>query len=69
MTPFRQAALLLACFVLLSALALAQSEPFTIGIHDACDPGTWIGASSFDSHYSVPSLLPWLLRMDRYGPR
>jgi hypothetical protein len=30
-----------ACFVVLSAFALAQSEPFTIGIHDACDPGTF----------------------------
>lgn len=33
-----QASLLLACFALLSALDLAQSEPFTIGIRDDCDP-------------------------------
>jgi hypothetical protein len=46
MTPLRlrHAALLAACFILLSALALAQSEPFTIGIHDACDPGTFNAA-------------------------
>ena len=38
----RVAVLLLACFVLLSASALlSQSEPFTIGIRDACDPGTF----------------------------
>jgi hypothetical protein len=36
MTHARVAVLLLACFVLLSASALAQS-PFTIGIRDACD--------------------------------
>ena len=40
MTHARVPALLLACFVLLSASALAQS-PFTIGIRDACDPGTF----------------------------
>ncbi len=44
MALLRQAAMLLTCFVLLSALALAQSEPFTIGIHDACDPGTFTAA-------------------------
>jgi hypothetical protein len=36
MTHTRVAVLLLACFVLLSAAALAQA-PFTIGIRDACD--------------------------------
>jgi hypothetical protein len=41
MTPFRAGVLLLACFVLLSTSALAQSEPFTIGMRDACDPGTF----------------------------
>jgi hypothetical protein len=41
MTPFRVAVLLLGCFVLLSAAALAQSTPFTIGMRDACDPGTF----------------------------
>jgi hypothetical protein len=41
MTPLRVAALLFACFVLLSASALAQSQPFTIGMRDACDPGTF----------------------------
>jgi hypothetical protein len=41
MTPLRIAVLLFACFVLLSASALAQSDPFTIGIRDACDPGTF----------------------------
>jgi len=41
MTPLRVAVLLLACFVLLSTSGLAQSEPFTIGIRDACDPGTF----------------------------
>jgi hypothetical protein len=41
MTLLRRAGMLLACFVLLSALALSQSEPFTIGIRDACDPGTF----------------------------
>jgi len=40
MTQTRVAILLLVCFVLLSASALAQS-PFTIGIRDACDPGTF----------------------------
>jgi hypothetical protein len=44
MTRLRQAALLVACFILLSTLALAQSEPFTIGIHDSCDPGTFTAA-------------------------
>jgi len=44
MILLRRAALLLACFVQLSTLALAQSEPFTIGIHDACDPGTFTAA-------------------------
>ena len=41
MTPLRVAVLLLGCFVLLSVSALAQSEPFTIGMRDACDPGTF----------------------------
>ncbi len=41
MTHTRVAVLLLACFVLLSASALAQPQPFTIGIRDACDPGTF----------------------------
>jgi len=41
MTLLRLPVLLLACFVLLSASALAQPEPFTIGIRDACDPGTF----------------------------
>jgi hypothetical protein len=41
MTQFRAVCLLLACVVLLSALALAQSQPFTIGMRDACDPGTF----------------------------
>ncbi len=41
MTQARAIGLLLVCVVLLSALALAQSEPFTIGIRDACDPGTF----------------------------
>src|SRR6266496_6471567 len=41
MTQARTVGLLLACVVLLSALALAQSEPFTIGLRDACDPGTF----------------------------
>ncbi len=41
MTQARVAVLLLACFVLLSTSALAQSQPFTIGIRDACDPGTF----------------------------
>src|SRR5262249_29987344 len=40
MTTLRAAFVLLACFVLLSALALAQ-DPFVIGIRDACDPGTF----------------------------
>jgi len=40
MTQARVAVLLLACSVLLSTSALAQS-PFTIGIRDACDPGTF----------------------------
>jgi len=44
MTQPRLAVLLIACFVLLSASALAQSQPFTIGIHDACDPGTFNAA-------------------------
>jgi len=34
-------AVLLVCFVLLSASALAQPTPFTIGMRDACDPGTF----------------------------
>ena len=41
MTALRVAVLGLACFVLLSSSALAQSNPFTIGIRDACDPGTF----------------------------
>jgi len=41
MTSPRIAILVIACFVLLSASALAQSTPFTIGIRDACDPGTF----------------------------
>jgi hypothetical protein len=41
MTLLRRVAMLLGCFVLLSALALSQAEPFTIGIRDACDPGTF----------------------------
>lgn len=41
MTQFRSAGLLLTFAVLLSALALAQSQPFTIGMRDACDPGTF----------------------------
>lgn len=40
MTQVRLAVLLLACSILLSASALAQ-QPFTIGIRDACDPGTF----------------------------
>ncbi len=44
MTPVRVAVLLLACFLLLSASAQAPSEPFTIGIRDACDPGTFTAA-------------------------
>jgi hypothetical protein len=40
MTQARVAALLLACSVLLCTSALAQSA-FTIGIRDACDPGTF----------------------------
>ena len=40
MTPLRVLSIL-ACFVLLSLSALAQSEPFTIGMRDACDPGTF----------------------------
>jgi len=44
MTPLRVAVLLLACFALLSASAIGQSEPFTIGIHDACDQGTFNAA-------------------------
>jgi hypothetical protein len=44
MTPLRVAVLLLGCFVLLSVSALAQSTPFTIGIRDACDPGTFTAA-------------------------
>jgi hypothetical protein len=40
----RVAVLLLGCFVLLSVSALAQSTPFTIGIRDACDPGTFTAA-------------------------
>ena len=40
MTPIRVLSML-ACFVLLSLSALAQSEPFTIGMRDACDPGTF----------------------------
>jgi hypothetical protein len=41
MTRLRVVVSMLAGFVVLSASALAQSEPFTIGIHDACDPGTF----------------------------
>jgi len=41
MTQARAVGLLLACVVLLSALALAQSQPFTIGMRDACDTGTF----------------------------
>jgi hypothetical protein len=41
MTRVCVAVLLLAYIVVLSASALAQSEPFTIGIRDACDPGTF----------------------------
>ena len=41
MTQARAVGLLFVCVVLLSALALAQSDPFTIGIRDACDPGTF----------------------------
>jgi hypothetical protein len=33
--------LLLACLVAFSASTVAQSDPFTIGIRDACDPGTF----------------------------
>jgi hypothetical protein len=33
-----------ACFVLFSASSLTQSQPFTIGIRDACDPGTFTAA-------------------------
>ena len=40
MTLLRAAVFPPLCYVLLSVLALAQS-PFTIGIHDACDPGTF----------------------------
>src|SRR5438445_3164754 len=40
MTPLRVLSML-ACFVLFSLSALAQSEPFTIGMRDACDPGTF----------------------------
>src|SRR5262250_2698319 len=40
MIQTRVAALLVACCVLLSTSALAQS-PFMIGIRDACDPGTF----------------------------
>ncbi|MCI0351695.1 MAG: hypothetical protein L0Z53_19925 [Acidobacteriales bacterium] len=43
MNPHRCVTLLLACFVLFSASVLAQ-EPFTIGIRDACDPGTFTAA-------------------------
>ena len=45
MTRLCVAALLLACFVALSASAPAQSEPFTIGIRDACHPGTFNAAA------------------------
>jgi hypothetical protein len=45
MIPLRVALLLLACFVALSALAVAQSEPFIIGMRDACDPGTFTAAA------------------------
>ena len=41
MTQARVKASLLVSFLLLSALALAQSQPFTIGMRDACDPGTF----------------------------
>jgi hypothetical protein len=41
MTSPRIAVLVIACFVLLSASALAQPTPFTIGMRDACDPGTF----------------------------
>ncbi len=41
MTTLRAAALLFACFVLLSAWSVAQPQPFVIGIRDACDPGTF----------------------------
>jgi plastocyanin len=37
MTHARTVVLLLACSVLLSVIALGQSQPFTIGIRDACD--------------------------------
>jgi len=41
MTTLRVAVLSLACFFLLSISVPAQSGPFTIGIRDACDPGTF----------------------------
>ncbi len=41
MTSPRPLTFLLAFLVLLSALTVAQSSPFVIGMRDACDPGTF----------------------------
>jgi len=45
MTPLRIAVLLLACFVPLCVSGFAQAPPFTIGMRDACDPGTFTAAA------------------------